>query len=116
MAAESGIVGQETSALIRREDGSNEWKPKPDKNDADLIGKMQPPRVAKVIEDLMLEPEYKLSACLNVMATGHKKDYQAPGKYIGGSDRGDFALWNELKARGHEVMPDRKSNAPHWRF
>ncbi len=49
--------------------------------------------------------KYKLSACLNVIATGHQKDYRAPGEYIGGSVRGDFGLWNELKARGHEVMP-----------
>ena len=49
--------------------------------------------------------KYKLSACLNVIATGHEKDYRAPGAYIGGSVRGDFGLWNELASRGHEVMP-----------
>jgi len=49
--------------------------------------------------------KYKLSACLNVIATGHEKDYRAPGEYIGGSTRGDFGLWNELASRGHEVMP-----------
>jgi len=49
--------------------------------------------------------KYKLSACLNVIATGHLKTYEAPGPYIGGSPRGDFGLWNELKRRGHEVMP-----------
>ncbi|MBC8874063.1 MAG: nucleoside hydrolase [Planctomycetes bacterium] len=37
------------------EDGSNEWRPQPDKNHAYLIKKMQPARVAEVIEDLMLE-------------------------------------------------------------
>ncbi len=46
-----------------------------------------------------------LSACLNVVATAHRKDYRAPGAYIGGSPRGDFALWNDLAARGHEIMP-----------
>jgi peptidoglycan/xylan/chitin deacetylase (PgdA/CDA1 family) len=49
--------------------------------------------------------KHGLSACLNVIATGHQTNYEAPGAYIGGSDRGDFGLWNELQARGHEVMP-----------
>ena len=49
--------------------------------------------------------KHTLSACLNVIATGHQTTYRAPGKYIGGSPRGDFGLWNELKARGHEIMP-----------
>jgi len=55
--------------------------------------------------------KYKLSACLNVIATGHAKNYRAPGEYIGGSGRGDFGLWNELKARGHEVMPHSYKHA-----
>jgi peptidoglycan/xylan/chitin deacetylase (PgdA/CDA1 family) len=62
-------------------------------------------RTAKIYE------KYKLSACFNVIATGHMKDYQAPGKYIGGSSLGDFGLWNELKARGHEVMPHSYKHA-----
>ena len=49
--------------------------------------------------------KYRLSACLNVIATGHLPDYRPPGQYIAGSPRGDFGLWNELKARGHEIMP-----------
>ncbi len=49
--------------------------------------------------------KYKLSACLNVLATGHRRDFRPPGEYIGGSPRGDFALWNELQQRGHEIMP-----------
>ena len=49
--------------------------------------------------------KYGLSACLNVIATGHQKKYQAPGEYIAGAARGDFGLWNELQARGHEIMP-----------
>lgn len=49
--------------------------------------------------------KHKLSACLNVVATAHLKTFQPPGKYIGGSPRGDFGLWNELKQRGHEIMP-----------
>ena len=49
--------------------------------------------------------KYKLSACLNVIAAGYHQDFQPPGEYIAGSPRGDFGLWNELKQRGHEVMP-----------
>jgi peptidoglycan/xylan/chitin deacetylase (PgdA/CDA1 family) len=49
--------------------------------------------------------KHGLKACLNVIATGHEASYAAPGTYIGGSPRGDFVLWNELKERGHEVMP-----------
>lgn len=56
-------------------------------------------RIAKIYE------KHKLSACLNVIATGHRKDFQPPGPYIGGSPRGDFGLWNELRERGHEIMP-----------
>jgi peptidoglycan/xylan/chitin deacetylase (PgdA/CDA1 family) len=56
-------------------------------------------RIAEIYE------KHKLSACLNVIATGHRKDFQSPGPYIGRSPRGDFGLWNELKARGHEIMP-----------
>jgi len=45
------------------------------------------------------------SACLNVIATGHQRSFAPPGKFIGGSPRGDFGLWNELSERGHEIMP-----------
>lgn len=44
--------------------------------------------------------KHGLSACLNVVAAGLPDD-----KYIRESPLGDFALWNELKARGHEIMP-----------
>ncbi|UCD53497.1 MAG: polysaccharide deacetylase family protein [Phycisphaerales bacterium] len=56
-------------------------------------------RIAEIYE------KYQLSACLNVIATGHEEDFQPPGEYIAGSPRGDFGLWNELKQRGHEIMP-----------
>jgi len=56
-------------------------------------------RIAEIYE------KHKLSACLNVIATGHEKSFQPPGEYIAGSARGGFALWNELKQRGHEIMP-----------
>jgi len=44
--------------------------------------------------------KHKLSACLNIVAAGLPED-----AYIQKSPLGDFALWNELKRRGHEVMP-----------
>jgi peptidoglycan/xylan/chitin deacetylase (PgdA/CDA1 family) len=44
--------------------------------------------------------KHKLSACLNVLAAGFPQD-----DYIKKSPSGDFGLWNELKKRGHEVMP-----------
>lgn len=49
--------------------------------------------------------KHKLSACLNVIATGHTQAFEPPGPYIAGAPLGDFGLWNELKQRGHEVMP-----------
>jgi peptidoglycan/xylan/chitin deacetylase (PgdA/CDA1 family) len=42
----------------------------------------------------------KLSACFNVVADGMPGD-----EYIRKSPLGDFGLWNELKRRGHEIMP-----------
>jgi hypothetical protein len=48
--------------------------------------------------------KYKLSACINVIATGHLPDFQSPDEYQV-TEKGDFTLWNELKARGHEIMP-----------
>lgn len=47
--------------------------------------------------------KHKLSACINVIATGHLKSFQSPDIYQV-TEKGDFGLWNELKARGHEIM------------
>ena len=57
--------------------------------------------------------KHKLSACLNVVAAGLPED-----KYIKESPLGDFGLWNELKKRGHEVMPHgyRHENLPSLSF
>ena len=44
--------------------------------------------------------KYKLTACLNIVANSFPED-----AYIKASPLGDFGLWNELKRRGHEVMP-----------
>ena len=48
--------------------------------------------------------KHKLSACINVIATGHEKDFKVPDEWQV-TEKGDFVLWNELKARGHEIMP-----------
>lgn len=49
--------------------------------------------------------KYKLSACINVIATGHQKDFASDSHYLTDSPKGDFGLWNELQQRGHEIMP-----------
>lgn len=48
---------------------------------------------------------HQLSACFNILATGHEKNFKQVGEYIKSSLLGDFDLWNDLKKRGHEVMP-----------
>jgi peptidoglycan/xylan/chitin deacetylase (PgdA/CDA1 family) len=47
--------------------------------------------------------KHNLSACFNVIATGHLKSFISPDPYQL-TEKGDFGLWNELKARGHEIM------------
>jgi peptidoglycan/xylan/chitin deacetylase (PgdA/CDA1 family) len=56
-------------------------------------------RVAAIYE------KFGLSACLNVIATGHLIDPATIDEWHAGFPKGDFALWNQLKARRHEVMP-----------
>lgn len=46
-----------------------------------------------------------LSACFNVIAMGHDPEFKPPDPYHEGYPKGNFALWNELQARGHEIMP-----------
>jgi peptidoglycan/xylan/chitin deacetylase (PgdA/CDA1 family) len=48
--------------------------------------------------------KYGLSACINVIATAHLEGFELPNDYHK-IPAGDFALWNELKSRGHEIMP-----------
>jgi len=48
--------------------------------------------------------KYGLSACINVVAIGHTKDPMLPGEWHKWQ-AGDFELWNDLKLRGHEIMP-----------
>ncbi|KPL21511.1 MAG: hypothetical protein AMS23_09210 [Bacteroides sp. SM1_62] len=47
---------------------------------------------------------YGLSACINVIATAHLKNFELPNEYHRWPV-GDFGLWNELQQRGHEIMP-----------
>ncbi len=46
-----------------------------------------------------------LSACFNVIASGHMAGFKAVGKWILPELMGNFDDWNTLKSRGHEVMP-----------
>jgi len=56
-------------------------------------------RIAEIHE------EYGLKACLNVIATGHRKNFNTEPKWIPQKLLGNFDDWNALKSRGHEVMP-----------
>jgi peptidoglycan/xylan/chitin deacetylase (PgdA/CDA1 family) len=55
-------------------------------------------RTAEIFE------KHKLQACINVIATGHLQINNLPDSFHTG-EKGDFVLWNELKSRGHEIMP-----------
>jgi peptidoglycan/xylan/chitin deacetylase (PgdA/CDA1 family) len=48
--------------------------------------------------------KFGLAACINVIATAHQPGFVLPNEYHRWSV-GDFGLWNELLARGHEIMP-----------
>jgi peptidoglycan/xylan/chitin deacetylase (PgdA/CDA1 family) len=68
------------------------------------------------IETAGIFEKYKLSACINVIATGHVRGFKSPDEYQV-TEKGDFVLWNELKSRGHEIMPHgyrhaNKANMP----
>jgi len=60
-------------------------------------------KTAKIYE------KHKLSACINVVASAHMKEFRPPDYPT--VVRGDFGLWNELQARGHEVMPHSYKHA-----
>ena len=53
-------------------------------------------RIAEIYE------RFGLRACMNVLAAPEELVEE---QYEWGTDRGDFGLWNELQARGHEIMP-----------
>src|SRR4030043_1718082 len=48
--------------------------------------------------------KYGLSACINVIATAHLKNFSMPNEYHAWKV-GDFQLCNELQSRGHEISP-----------
>ena len=56
------------------------------------------------IETVEIFEKYELSACINVIATAHHDNFVLPNEWHQWK-AGDFGLWNELKARGHEIMP-----------
>lgn len=58
---------------------------------------------ASSIRTAEIYEKYGLSACINVIATGHTERFEAPNEYHA-FENGDFVLWNELQARGHEIM------------
>jgi peptidoglycan/xylan/chitin deacetylase (PgdA/CDA1 family) len=49
--------------------------------------------------------KYGLKACFNVIASAGTSDFRGVDDYILPNVVGDFSLWNELKQRGHEIMP-----------
>lgn len=56
------------------------------------------------LETAKIFEKHGLSACINVIATAHSDDFVPPDEYHR-FPVGDFGLWNELVARGHEIMP-----------
>ncbi len=57
------------------------------------------------IQTAEIYERFNLSACFNVIATGHLSSFVPPDHYHEGIPKGDFLLWNELQERGHEIMP-----------
>jgi peptidoglycan/xylan/chitin deacetylase (PgdA/CDA1 family) len=51
---------------------------------------------------------FGLRACMNVLAAPKEL---VPEQDEWGTDRADFDLWNELQARGHEIMPHGYNHA-----
>ena len=56
------------------------------------------------IKTVQIYEKYGLSASINVVATAHLPTFKLPNEYHD-HPVGDFVLWNELKERGHEIMP-----------
>ena len=56
------------------------------------------------LEAATLHEKYGLSGCFNVLASAHLPEFIPPDDYILPELVGDFETWNQLKARGHEVM------------
>ncbi|GJM28295.1 MAG: hypothetical protein DHS20C17_09300 [Cyclobacteriaceae bacterium] len=56
-------------------------------------------KVAEIYE------RHGLSACFNVIASGHLPEFKGVDNWILPELMGNFEDWNGLKSRGHEVMP-----------
>ena len=56
-------------------------------------------RIAAIYE------KFSLSACFNIIATGHYRNTEVKDDYMKEGQLGDFSFWKELQDRGHEVMP-----------
>jgi len=54
--------------------------------------------------------KYGLSSCINVIATAHLREIGETDSYHNWAV-GDFSLWNDLKRRGHEIMPHTYKHA-----
>lgn len=52
-----------------------------------------------------LYERYNLSACLNIIASGHLPEFQKVDDWILPELMGSFEDWNHLQGRGHEIMP-----------
>jgi peptidoglycan/xylan/chitin deacetylase (PgdA/CDA1 family) len=62
------------------------------------------------IETARIYEKYGLLASINVIAIAHEKQFELPNEYHAWPV-GDFDLWNELKSRGHEIMPHTYKHA-----
>ena len=56
------------------------------------------------IETARVYEKYGLSASINVIASAHMDQFELPNEYHAWP-AGDFSLWNDMKSRGHEIMP-----------
>jgi peptidoglycan/xylan/chitin deacetylase (PgdA/CDA1 family) len=59
---------------------------------------------ASSLKTAEIHERHGLSACINVLATAHLPTFEMPNEYHQ-YPVGDFVFWNELQARGHEIMP-----------
>ena len=56
-------------------------------------------KTAKIFEN------YGLKASMNIIASGHLESFSNEFKWMPKKLLGDFYDWNNLKSRGHEIMP-----------
>ena len=56
------------------------------------------------IKQAEIYEKHGFSACFNIIAIGHTKEFGGDWKQRG-YPMGDYGLWNELRARGHEIHP-----------